>query len=99
MLRTSITIDRTKFFLAQGADPATLRAEMIQAIRSGGGFVRFVEVGNRAVTVLTSPGVAVIFEEAEVDVDDRDTGDEGHQFLAPHDADRRIVDYGFDFLD
>lgn len=92
MLRTAITIDHIRFFLAQGTDPELLRAEMVEAVRSGGDFVRFTEVGNRAVSVLVSPGVGIIFQESEVADDERDTGDLSAPFLAPDEAQRSYVD-------
>jgi hypothetical protein len=95
MLRTAITIDRTRFFLAQGRDPSELQNEMKLAVQTGGDFVRFIEVGNRAVTALISPGVPVIFEEEEVGIDERDTGDEGSPFAAPPEAHRTFVDFDF----
>jgi hypothetical protein len=47
---------------------------MVDAVRSGGDFVDLVVYGNRHVSVLVSPGVAVTIEGAEVDLDERDTG-------------------------
>ncbi|PJJ73037.1 hypothetical protein CLV46_2618 [Diaminobutyricimonas aerilata] len=97
MLRTAITVNQTRFYLAQGQDPAGLRTAMIDAVHGGGAFVRFTEVGNRKVEVLVSPGVSIIFEEDEVEADDRDTGDVDHPFIAPADARRGYIDFDFDF--
>ena len=97
MLRTAITVNQTRFYLAQGEDPAALRTAMIEAVRGGGAFVRFTEVGNRTVEVLVSPGVSIIFEQDEVEADERDTGDVEYPFTAPADARRGYVDFDFDF--
>ncbi len=97
MLRTKITVDHSEFYIAQGQDVVHLQHEIEDAARNGGGFVRFVEVGNRAVATLITPGVGVIVETQEVDFDDRDTGDLEHPYTAPYEAMRRAVQPDWDY--
>ncbi|SMH48588.1 hypothetical protein SAMN06295885_3072 [Rathayibacter oskolensis] len=75
MMRTTVTIEGRTYGLSQGTDIAALKESTTGAAQSGGGLVEFVVVGNRQVSVVVSPGVPVIFEEVEVDDDDRDNGD------------------------
>jgi hypothetical protein len=98
VLRTKITIDHSEFHLAQGQDVRALQRDIERAARDGGGFVRFVEVGNHEVATLITPGVGVIVESHEVAYDGRDTGDLRHPFSAPDDASRRQfhADWEFD---
>ena len=80
MIRYTTTIGTRSYILAQGRDIEELQSRMVDAVHSGGAFVDFVVFGNRRISVLVSPGVAVIFEGAEVDVDSRDTGDTTEPF-------------------
>lgn len=94
MIRTSITVNRTRFYLAAGTDVDSLQKGMVDAMRRNGDFVEFTEVGNHAVSLLLSPGVDVIVEQAEVDTDARDDGDLSAPYMAPDDA-RRLTDWEF----
>lgn len=96
MLRTRIRVRDTTFYLAQGHDPEELKAAIVEAAKAGAGFVRFVEVGNRSVSVLITAGVPVVIEEEEVAADARDDGDLRYPFEVPYDA--RSYS-GFDFTD
>ncbi|RWZ50837.1 hypothetical protein ELQ90_08335 [Labedella phragmitis] len=80
MIRHTCTIGSTSYVLAQGLGIDHLKTQMVEAIRSGGGFVDFVVFGNRGISVLVSPGTSIVFETAEVDLDDRDTGDVARPF-------------------
>jgi hypothetical protein len=85
VLRTSVVIDGQKYPLAQGQDLETIKQATVAAARDGAGLVEFVVVGNRAVSVLVTPTIRVMFEEHEVDRDDRDTGDVHAPFSSPVD--------------
>ncbi|RWZ59506.1 hypothetical protein ELQ92_11745 [Labedella populi] len=65
MIRHTCTIGSNSYILAQGHDMNELKAQMLDAVRSGGGFVDVVVFGNRRLSVLVSPGTNVIFETAE----------------------------------
>jgi|GEM_PF-974165 len=82
MLRTRIRVRDTTFYLAQGHEPEDLKSAMVDALRAGGGFVRFVDAGERTVSVLISPGVAVVIEQEEVAADPFDDAD-GRTFFVP----------------
>jgi hypothetical protein len=69
-----------RYWLAQGHDIEQLKNAATEAVRDGGGMIDVVIVGNKIVSALISPGLPVLFESEEVDVDDRDTGDVGFPF-------------------
>lgn len=96
MLRTRIRVRDATFSLAQGHDPEELKTAIVEAAKAGAGFVRFVEVGNRQVSILITAGVSVVIEEEEVPDDPRDDGDIRFPFDVPFDA--RSYS-GFDFTD
>ena len=75
MRRTTLTIDGHSYELAQGTQLGALKSSVEDAVREGGRFVDVTVVGNVAVSVLVSPGVAVFLTTNEVPEDDRDTGD------------------------
>jgi hypothetical protein len=75
MLRTSVTVDGQHYALAQGQDIDAIKSAAVDAARAGAGLIDFVVVGNRAVSVLVTPAVRVLFEKREVAADSRDTGD------------------------
>jgi hypothetical protein len=75
MRQTTILIGTLQYLLAQNGDIDKLKAAVLAAIRSGGDYVDFTVVGNRSISVLIPPGVVVVFQSADVDEDDRDTGD------------------------
>jgi hypothetical protein len=85
-----------RYFLAGGTDVAALRSGMVEAVRRNGDFIDFTEVGNRAVSVLLSPGVDVILETSEVAEDARDDGDLSAPYEAPEGA-RRITDWDWEY--
>jgi hypothetical protein len=78
--RYTATVGTKSYILAQGHSIEGLREEMVDAMRSAGAFVDFVVLGNRRISVLVSPGLPVVFEEAEVEVDERDTGNVSRPF-------------------
>lgn len=80
MVRTELMIDEHGFFLAQGHDHDVLKRRIEEAAHSGGRFVDFVVVGNRAVSVLISTGTRVVFTIETVQFDARDTGYEGDPY-------------------
>jgi hypothetical protein len=75
MRRHYVVVAGTTFFLAQGHDVQTVKDSVVAALRAGGGLVDLIIVGNVEVSVAISPGVAVIFQSEEVDLDLRDSGD------------------------
>lgn len=80
MVRTEIAINGTSVFLAQEQDIEALKHRIEAAAQAGGGFVDFVVVGNRSVSVLISAQTQVIISVATVVFDPRDTGDEDMPF-------------------
>lgn len=80
MRTDTITIDRKSYLLAHGESAEKLQQQVLDSIKAGGGIVRFIEVGNREVHAIVSPGVPVTFESVERQVDDRDDGDITHPF-------------------
>lgn len=93
MLRTRVRVRDTTFYLAQGHDPEEVKTGIVEAVKAGGGFVRFVEVGNRIVSVLVTPASTVIVEEEEVAADTRDNGDLRMPFEAPFNARSYVGDF------
>ena len=75
MQRTTLTIDGHSHVLAQGTELGALKASAEAAVSAGGRFIDLTVVGNLAVSVLVSPGVAIFLTTREVVEDDRDTGD------------------------
>lgn len=80
MIRTHVLVNGTSYFLAQGQDVAAFKHRIEEAARSGGTFVDFIVVGNRAVSVLISSGSQVVISTETVQFDARDTGDEAAPF-------------------
>ncbi|QEW04955.1 hypothetical protein [Microbacterium lushaniae] len=80
MVRTEIVVNGESYLLAQGHDVSELRREIEDASRSGGRFVEFIVVGNRAVSVLVSPRTEVVISVQTVQFDARDTGDDDAPF-------------------
>jgi hypothetical protein len=76
MVRARIALNDAEFFLAQGQDVADLRRRIEEAMHSGGRFVDFVVVGNRAISVLIASATQVVISVETVDFDARDTGDD-----------------------
>ena len=81
MWRTTLTIDGQSHVLAQGTQIAALKTEAEDAVRVGGRFIDLTVVGNFAVSVLVTPGVAISLTTREVPDDPRDNGD----ILEPYD--------------
>jgi hypothetical protein len=75
MQRTTVHIDDRAFPLAQGTDIGALKAFIEEAARLGGKFVDITIVGNRALSVLVTGGIHIVFETASITLDKRDTGD------------------------
>ena len=80
MHRTTLTIDGHSHVLAQGTDMRGLKAAAEGAVLAGGRFIDLTVVGNVAVSVLVSPGVAIFLTTREVAEDNRDTGDLAEPF-------------------
>lgn len=80
MQRTTLTIDGHSHVLAQGTQLGSLKAAAEEAVRAGGKFIDLTVVGNVAVSVLVSPGVAIHFTTREVAEDERDTGELAEPF-------------------
>ncbi|BDZ44372.1 hypothetical protein [Naasia aerilata] len=86
MLRTRIRVANQTFYLAQGHDPELIKMSVVEAALAGAGFVSFVEVGNRTVSVLVTAGVSIVVEHEEVAEDVRDDGDLAYPFDPPRGA-------------
>ena len=80
MTRTRILVNDVGFFLAQGQDEGELKRRIEVAARAGGGFVEFVVVGNRVVSVFVSPSTHIVITVETVEFDARDTGDDAAPF-------------------
>lgn len=80
MTRTEIAINGTSAFLAQEQDIDALKRRIEAVVQTGAGFVDFVVVGNRNVSVLVSSQTQVVISDATVVFDPRDTGDEDMPF-------------------
>lgn len=85
MTRTTISIGDAQFILAQGQDHEELQRRIETALRAGGAFVKFVEVGNRTVSALITGRDRVILSVETVPFDARDTGDVDYPFGGFHD--------------
>jgi hypothetical protein len=81
MKRYTATIGSKSYILAQGHAIDELRSTIVNAVHSGGAFVEFVVLGNREISALVTAGLPVIIEAADVEEDDRDTGDVLHPFM------------------
>jgi len=75
-----VHIAERSYALAQNADLATIRSDMEAAVQAGGLFVDLVVVGNRAVSVLVTPGIPIVIDQEQVEDDGRDTGDVDRPF-------------------
>jgi hypothetical protein len=85
MQRSSLTVAGQTYVLAQGQDLVGVKAATVAAVRANGDLVDLVVYGNQFVSVLVSPGVALVFSSQDIDddaMDDRDTGN----VLAPFDV-------------
>ncbi|WP_247597078.1 hypothetical protein [Leifsonia sp. PS1209] len=80
MVRTTIAINGTGYFLAQGQDIEDLQNRIEAAAASSGRFVSFTVVGNRAVSVLITPRSQAVISVETVQFDPRDTGDDEEPF-------------------
>ncbi|WP_282848297.1 hypothetical protein [Microbacterium oxydans] len=85
MARTRIALNESEFFLAQGQDAVELRGRIEEAIQTGGGFVEFMVVGNRSVSVLITSVTRVVISVETVELDARDTGDEAVPYGGEYD--------------
>ena len=85
MRQNTVRIGDDRFVLAQGHDLDDIKTAAVAAMRANGDIVDLVVVGNKTVSVLISPGVAVVFTSEVIAAgaeDSRDTGDIGHPFDA-----------------
>jgi hypothetical protein len=80
MVRTHVGVDDSSFLLAQGQDVTGLKREIEGAAHAGGGFVDFVVVGNRTMSVLITPVTRVVFSIETVEYDARDDGDDSSPY-------------------
>jgi hypothetical protein len=80
-----MSVNDVDFLLAQGQPVDELRRAVDAAVRAGGGFVDFVVVGNRAVSVLVSPASHVVISVEMVEFDPRDTGDDAEPYGGAYD--------------
>ncbi len=75
MVRTTLTVGEDPFLLAQAQDYDVLQRRIQEAIRAGGGFVEFVAVGNRKVSIYMNGRERIVLTVETVAFDARDTGD------------------------
>ncbi len=80
MVRTRIAVNDVEFLLAQGQSIDEVKDRIDTAVHDGGGFVDFVVVGNRAVSVLVSSSSHVVISVETVELDARDTGLESEPY-------------------
>jgi hypothetical protein len=81
MLRNTLTIERHTYELAQNTDLQALKSATERAVAAGGRFVDVTIVGNIAMSILITPGIPIFIRTAEVDDDDRDTGDVAQPYV------------------
>lgn len=81
MLRNTLTIEHHTYELAQNTDVQALKTATEEAVAGGGRFVDVVVVGNIAMSILVTPGVAIFIRTEEVDDDDRDTGNVAYPYM------------------
>jgi hypothetical protein len=81
MRRHTVTIGSKSYVLAQGHGIEDIRGRVQDAVHAGGAFVEFVVLGNRQISALITAGLPVIIEAAEVEADERDTGDVQYPFV------------------
>ena len=91
MRQDTVRIGNDRFVLAQGQDIDQVKAATVAALRADGDLIDLVVYGNKAVSVLISPGVPVVFTSEVIDVDDHDARDTGDLRL-PFDS---ITDYEY----
>jgi hypothetical protein len=77
-VRTRIAFDDAEVVLAQGQDVAELRRRIEEAVRAGGGFVEFLVVGGRSVSILIGASTRVVITVEAVGVDQDDGGVGAH---------------------
>ncbi|KZX21645.1 hypothetical protein [Rathayibacter tanaceti] len=80
MIRTIMTLHDRALGLEEGVDVAGVKTSIETTLRSGGGFVELVVVGNRAVSVLISAGTLLLIDQEDVAEDDRDARGAGVSF-------------------
>ena len=71
---TTITIGTHSFVLRASADLDALRAELLRAVRDGGGIVEIPAAGSDRVSTFMSAGVPVLFEQRLMCNDGADAG-------------------------
>ena len=77
MRRDTVRIGEDRFVLAQGHSLDDVKTATVAAMRANGDLVNLVVYGNKEVSVLVSPGVAVVFTSETIEADDQDTRDTG----------------------
>jgi hypothetical protein len=63
----TLTIGERQFRLRSATDLTEFSARLTTAVRAGGEMVEIPVAGEACVTVLISPGVAVVLESREID--------------------------------
>jgi hypothetical protein len=80
MQRTTLTLGAHSYALAQGVQLDDLKSRIEGAVSAGGKFVDVTVLGNVAVSVLATPGIAVLLTMEEVADDPRDNGELAEPF-------------------
>ncbi|GAB2459236.1 hypothetical protein HD599_001384 [Conyzicola lurida] len=79
MKTTRLRIEGQDFYLAPETKVDELKADAIAAVRGGGDIIDFTGIEGRVISILLSPGVAVLFETIErPDIADDDDSSDGH---------------------
>jgi hypothetical protein len=91
MERVTVRVAGRPYILAQGQDPAEVKARITKAARNGGDFVTVTVLGNRSLDILVTAGLSLTFESETVAFDPQDDGNLDAPFLVPH-----VDDYAFD---
>jgi len=76
MVRTQVAVDDVGFLLAQGQSIEDFKDHVEHALHAGGGFVDFIAVGDRILSVLITPSSRVVVSVETVQLDPRDAGDD-----------------------
>lgn len=81
MKTTRLRIEGQDFYLAPEQDVTALKDLATDVLRAGAGVIDFTGIDGRVISVLLSPGVAMVFETIErPDVTASDHDDSGSEY-------------------
>lgn len=86
IVQTSIEVGERHLLLSPGTDPEVVKRSIEEAIHGGGGFVDFIVVGNRRVSVFVNGTLPIALSVQTVPIDERDTGETATTYGGFYDA-------------